>query len=62
MSIEKSPTADASDASQEVGYLLRSRLDRHCRHCDEVALVYDTDADAARCRACGELDRISEQL
>ncbi|MDS0260705.1 hypothetical protein NDI56_14960 [Haloarcula sp. S1CR25-12] len=29
--------------------------DRYCRHCAEIALVYDTTASRARCRSCGEL-------
>jgi len=29
--------------------------DRYCRHCSEIALVYDPSANQARCRSCGEL-------
>ncbi len=27
-----------------------------CRHCGEGTLVYDADAGASRCRACGKRD------
>jgi ribosomal protein S27E len=27
-----------------------------CRHCEEGSLVYDSEAGASRCRACGKLD------
>lgn len=27
-----------------------------CRHCKEGSLVYDYEAAASRCRACGKLD------
>jgi hypothetical protein len=29
--------------------------DRYCRHCREIALVYDPDESRGRCRSCGEL-------
>lgn len=57
MSVNEGVTTEMSDARGAVGLSLRSRVDRRCPHCDDVALVYDTDADAARCRSCGKLDR-----
>ncbi|MBX0322224.1 hypothetical protein EGH21_04160 [Halomicroarcula sp. F13] len=29
--------------------------DRYCRHCREIALVFDPSAGRPRCRTCGEL-------
>lgn len=27
-----------------------------CHHCEEGSLIYDQEAGASRCRACGRLD------
>lgn len=59
MSIDESAKNVTSDAGREREITLRSPVDRYCRNCQEVALVYDTATDGARCRACGELDVIA---
>lgn len=46
-----------SDPDRPTGLRLSSGVDRRCRHCHDVALVYDVVAEGARCRTCGELDR-----
>jgi ribosomal protein S27E len=36
--------------------LRRSASYMGCRHCKEGSLVFDPEAGASRCRACGKLD------
>lgn len=58
MNTQDSPTADPdADAGNAAVLRLSSGVDRRCRHCHDVALVYDVVAEMARCRTCGELDR-----
>ena len=54
MAVNKSHTAESAvpSAGHETATMTS---DRYCRHCTEIALVYDPSAGRARCRSCGEL-------
>jgi ribosomal protein S27E len=50
-----SGTTDSVEETSEPA-LRRSASYMGCRHCEEGSLVFDPEAGASRCRACGKLD------
>jgi hypothetical protein len=56
MSTENKSVETGPPSTADPSLTFRSSGDRWCRHCSEVALVFDTETGRSRCRACGELD------
>ena len=50
-----SGTSDGTVSTTEPTFL-QSASYMGCRHCEEGSLVFDREAGASRCRACGKLD------
>jgi len=57
MSVNDSTGDSGSTVSPPAPLALRHSANyMGCRHCEEGTYVYDHEAGASRCRACGKLD------
>jgi ribosomal protein S27E len=56
MSVHGSSEQSGTTVSASEPTFLQSASYMGCRHCEEGSLVFDREAGASRCRACGKLD------